>query len=444
MVRRTLALSSTGNHNSGLRSGTERLLGQVAALSPFRASLLVFVLSVVAKLGFIEVFGGGLGTFPTEGSDAVFYDRAARNLLANGVFGYIPGQPTTAMPPGQPYFLAFLYSIGNESMVVAKLGQVVLLSAAVVLVYLIGKNLAGPTIGFVAATLTAIDPAQAYLSGTFLSEPLFIFLMTFAVLLLVLSRNSSSLLWPASAGVFLGLAGLTRNEGWLFALALCLGAAITRGRILSIRKSVVALVASLCLIVPWIYRDYVVTGQFVPVASNGGLNLWSGNNPDFEWRQPVPMSLPVYKVPSGLNELQVDQYYRQAALSWIAANPAQFLVNGVEKVIVLFSFDPLSRRSEMSGLYRLAGLVPYGVLLPFIFVGLASAIQEPRYWLLLWYVVFTTALAFVLFGDSRIRAPIQPYLYLSGVLGVQATWRWLYSRRERRTWDPDQSTVDRL
>jgi hypothetical protein len=156
----------------------------------------------------------------------------------------------------------------------------------------------------------------------------------------------------------------------------------------------------------------------IPVSAEGGLTLWSGNNPEFVWRQPMPMSLPVYRAPRTLRGEEIDRYYRQKAIEWILANPARFVENGIRKVLVLYHFDPLSARAEMSALFQLGGLVPYGLLLPFILLGFVMSAPDRRLWVIYLYIIFTTLLTFVFWGDSRLRAPIQPYLYMFGVLGV--------------------------
>lgn len=388
------------------------------------AILFVGILSFVVKLGYIFVMGGGLAAFPTEGTDAGFYEAGARNLLATGTYGNVPGQATIGMPPGESYFLALLYLVGANSIAFAKLAHVGLLTAAAILTYFTGKELVSSRVGFWAGTLAAVDPSLAYLSGTFLSDALFIFLMVLGIYILSKQHSRETALRFITVGVCLGLAGLTRNQGWLFSIALWLGALVTFGRLVPIRAATVVLIATFAIVAPWTWRNYQVAGEFIPVSLEGGLTLWSGNNPEFFWRQPMPMSGGIYDAPAGLSGPQIDQYYRTRAIEWITSHPADFVLNGFRKVITLYSFDPLSSRPEVAELYRLAGLFPYGIMLPFVFIGLFANLRNPQLALILWYVFFTTLLAVIFFGDSRIRAPIQPYLYLFGVLGIQKVTQW--------------------
>ena len=379
------------------------------------------------------LFDSGLDAFPGEGSDNIFYHTTAVNWLETGVFGDKSGIPTVGMPPGQSAFLALLYGVSGGSFAFARLAQILLLSLVAGLTFLTGKALFGNAMGFAAGLLIAVDPAQAYLAATFLSEPLFIFLMCLGIYFLVRQRVRSHWAWLVGAGICFGLAGLTRNQGWLFAGFLTLAAIVTRGRFISIRRALVVGIFTVLVIAPWTMRNYFVTGEFVPVSSEGGLTLWASNNPEFEWRQPMPMSLEIYRLPDTIQEQEVDAYYRARALEWIRAHPAQFLLNGIRKVIVLYHFDPLSARAEMSALFRLAGLIPYGLTLPFILAAIVTQWRDARLWLFYCYILFTTLLTFVFWGDSRIRAPIQPYLYLFGVLGLRQLIVWWQTRRRDDT-----------
>jgi 4-amino-4-deoxy-L-arabinose transferase-like glycosyltransferase len=407
------------------------LITALGRLDNRRAVALIAGTSLLVKLACVIFVGGGLDSFPAEGSDNAFYYQTSVNWLETGVYGYERGVPTVGMPPGQPAFLALLYVAGGRSIGFAKLAQIMVLTAVAVLAFATANACFGKAIGLCAGLLLAVDPAQAYLSSTFLSEPLFIFLMVLGIYLLVRQCVRPRAVWLVGAGLCFGLAGLTRNQGWLFAIFLLFGSVVSLGQTIRVRDALTVLVVAAAVIAPWTYRNFLVTGAFVPVSVEGGLTLWSGNNPDFEWRQPMPMSLPVYAVPQNLSGEEVDRYYRQRAVAWILANPDGFVVNGFRKVVTLYNFDPMSARADVADRYRLVGLFPYGLLLPFILLGLLKHLTDPDVSVILCYILFTTLVSFVFFGDSRIRAPIQPYLYLFGVLGAQQCAQWWTARRQQ-------------
>jgi 4-amino-4-deoxy-L-arabinose transferase-like glycosyltransferase len=424
---------------SKIKATTDILSKGISALAPIQAILVISAISVLVKLVYIHAFGGGLGTFPEEGTDAGFYNLTARVLWKTGVFGLDPAHPNVGMPPGQSVFMAVLYALSNGSIIIAKLAHVLLLTIVAIITYLTGKQLANGQVGFWAGILIAIDPAQAYLAGTFLSEPLFMCFMALGIYALVKQQSLPSSRWLIGAGVCFALAGLTRNQGWLFAAALWLGAVATLGRLYSIRNATIVLLVTLATIAPWTLRNYAVSGKFIPVSAEGGLTLWSSNNPEFVWRQPMPMSLPIYNRPPDISEAEIDLFYRQQAIEWIINHPIDFAINGVRKVLMLYNFDPSSVRSEKQVAFRLAGLIPYGVILPFILLGLAASLNR-KYIVILWYILFTTLLSIIFFGDSRMRAPIQPFLYIFGAIGVQVCARWCNQSSGNRLKKTDSPT----
>jgi len=47
-----------------------------------------------------------------------------------------------------------------------------------------------------------------------------------------------------------------------------------------ITKGIISFLLTLVLIVPWIIYASSISGRFVPIALNGGMNLWIGNSPN--------------------------------------------------------------------------------------------------------------------------------------------------------------------
>src|SRR5437762_5526844 len=163
-------------------------------LRPAWALTIIVGLSLAVKLAYIALPGGGLAAFPTEGTDALVFDRAAHVLLAGGGYALTPGQPMLQPPPGEAFLLALLYAVSAGSLAFAKLAHVALLTGAAALTYLTGRQLFTPAVGLWAGCCLAVDPAQAYLAGTFLSEPLFITLMMLGIYWLLRANFRFSIL----------------------------------------------------------------------------------------------------------------------------------------------------------------------------------------------------------------------------------------------------------
>src|SRR5260370_25915508 len=111
-----------------IRSLPNRFFEYADRLSTARAVLLLICLSLLIKLAYIQFAAGGLGSFPAEGTDGRVFDQAARVLLADRAYGADPGQAMLQPPPGDAFLLAGLYAVSGQSIVVAKLAHVALLT----------------------------------------------------------------------------------------------------------------------------------------------------------------------------------------------------------------------------------------------------------------------------------------------------------------------------
>ena len=133
-------------------------------LRPAWALTIIVGLSLAVKLAYIALPGGGLAAFPTEGTDALVFDRAAHVLLAGGGYALTPGQPMLQPPPGEAFLLALLYAVSAGSLAFAKLAHVALLTGAAALTYLTGRQLFTPAVGLWAGCcyglhrVTAVKP----------------------------------------------------------------------------------------------------------------------------------------------------------------------------------------------------------------------------------------------------------------------------------------------
>jgi 4-amino-4-deoxy-L-arabinose transferase-like glycosyltransferase len=394
-----------------MKSTLRKIFFIAERLSPGAALALIALVSILARMAYLTILGGGFTSLPPE-PDGLYYLDAARTLSTTGVYGLNADTPLLGPPPGQAAFLAVLLRVFGETVALLKMAHILVSTLTAILAYLIGRALFNRSVGLWTGLLVAIDPAQIYLSGSFLSETLFTCLMLTGLLFLVLERKKPSLWQAALAGLFFGLTGLTRNQGWPFPFLVLAGSLVSRGKLLNWKSASLAVIVTILTILPWTVRNHAVSGEWVMISTNGGLTLWSANNPEFVWRQPMPMSNPIYEAPEGLSATQIDAFYQSKAVEWIRQNPGRFLANGVRKLILLYHFDPLPQREGNTLLFRLAGMFPYALLLPFIFLGVWCEIKNPDAWLPLLMILFFTMLAFVFFGDSRARAPIQPLLYL--------------------------------
>jgi len=285
-------------------------------------------LAGLCLVGFL-LRGACILAFPVEPmNDPSFFHRFAVNLL-NGN-GYGNGDLKAFYPPGMSFLLAGWYGITEPTPFAGKWLNGLVGAATVLLVYAIGRRTVGERAGKWAAVLAAVMPTLVFYSATLGYELIlgFIFLATVYLGLLIRDTKGSGVLPCVLLGLVLGFGSLIKPIClplpmvlivWWWLLGL-------RGRALVYGAVVLAVMA--CVVAPWTLRNYRELGEFVLVSTNGGVVLYSANNPYTDGRESA-VQLP----PGEHDEISRDRLRRKAAQEWIKANPTRFLRLAVNKAL---------------------------------------------------------------------------------------------------------------
>ncbi len=165
---------------------------------------------------------------------------------------------TAAWPPLYPVFLALVRVFAGDSIRAAQLSGVVTGCATVALTGLVGRRIAGPGTGLLAAALAAASPLLIAADGSVMSETLFVAL-ALATLLCALAAGGSRRVWPwVVVGAGAGLAALTRAEGLLLIPFVVLPVALYAFRDAARRALLATAVAGATVVVvvaPWVARN---------------------------------------------------------------------------------------------------------------------------------------------------------------------------------------------
>ena len=173
-------------------------------------------------------------------SDFFYFYEGAQNILAGNAADYFDNWYFSMWPGTIPvcYWYAGIFSLSN-SIFFAKLVNVALMTGSILLVYLLGKRLAGPRPAALAALLYALAPSVIQSTGQLTNQhpALFFFLLG-----LVLLLSGRGLLSSLGAGLFMTLGNSLRNEGIvlyaaIFVLALFLLVDARRDRPLLRRRA---------------------------------------------------------------------------------------------------------------------------------------------------------------------------------------------------------------
>jgi tetratricopeptide (TPR) repeat protein len=354
--------------------------------------------------------------------------------------------------PLYPYFLALVYLLFGHSYLAARLAQFLLGAGSVVLIYLLGRRVFGLAAGTIAGALAALYGTLIYFEGELLIPALFLFLNLLLVLaLLTAARCSRPRRWLLG-GVLLGLAAIARPNVLVFGAVVFLWMAIVLKRKGSSNREVLISTAAyalgaLLVIAPVTVRNAVVGGDFVPIASQGGMNFYIGNHlgsdgvtavlpdaPDDFWggyRQARRRAEET--AGHALRDSQISNYWFSQGLRFWREHPGQALGLTARKLALFWSGAEIANNKDIYFIGRRAPLLgalirpgplylPFGIVAPLALAGMILAWRRrkdqvadhgrgsPGAGLLAVFVFAYLASIIPFFVTARFRLAVVPFL----------------------------------
>jgi tetratricopeptide (TPR) repeat protein len=398
------------------------------------AAMAVFALAAVVRF----VYLAQSGSFPTFGVpivDAGTYDLLARNLISG------KGQVDLFWQPlFYPLWLAAVYKLGGGILAV-KILQMLLGSCTCVMVFLLGARFIGRKGGLLAGIIAAVYMPMVFLEGELLATGWECFwFVTLAYLSLVARQRRSGWLCLL-LGICSILAVLTRANfvvvviawwGWLIWTW-----ARERLGVRAVLLVACGMAGLATLALPIAAWNYKVQGRFSVLPHSGGINMYIGNNPDWErtvmvrpgtqWRELTELPLKEgIKDKAGAN-----RWFYTKVRQYIAVHTGSFIKGLGLKAAQFVSSREIPRNVDIYLYRQWSGLLaagvwkvgpfgfPFGVLLPLAAVGAwrwRSSIPWP-----VWMAAASYAASIiVVFVASRYRMPVLPVLCISAAGGAMA------------------------
>lgn len=390
-------------------------------------------------------------TFATPIVDALTYDGLARDLVS--------GQPMTSdffwQPAFYPWFLAFLYWLGSGSILFVKIVQAVLGAVTAGLTFRIGERIFGRGVGTLAGLMTAVYIPLVFFELELLAAGWAAFWMAAMVLVLIKIREKPSFGYCCLFGLIGTLAVITRPVFLLLFGVACLWLVIVWGRArISLSKMApraLGLVLGFLVIASpvWIV-SHRVTGKASLLPYSGGINLYIGNNPEYEETITVRPGLAWRELTSAparqgiVTDQEMQRFFLDKTRQYAVNEPVHFGLGLMTKTAQFVSAREMPRNTDIY-LFRkwswmLSLLVwkiggfgfPFGVLLPLVVVGLVVSRRRPTgpLWL---PVVFYPLSVIAVFVAARYRVPLVPVMCVwasAGLWGLremvqQRQWNWL-------------------
>ncbi len=388
----------------------------------------ILLVTVLGRVAFILLFDHTL-SLQTSG-----YDTYAVNLIeGRGYTRFDDRSGDSDLPPLYPFFLAGVYEVLGRDPIAVAVVQIGLDALTVLLLFWIGRRVAGEAVGLLAAAFYGAYPYLLYQNLTLNDTGVFIFLLAAGIAAAYKARDTRNWRWAAALGVAFGLGALTKT---LIVLVLPL-LALWWWHALGLRRAVILGAASgiaLALVIaPWAVRNTRLHGELVLISTNGGSNLHQGNNPcvadylargwDAQWVRCIELA------PPELSETEADRWHREQALTYLRENPGEWPRLFWTKLWVLWSpvimpydlppdpylVDDAVLQFESTA-FQVARVVHVLYFTPLLILGLAGLIlgwRDRREIAPLVAVFAAITIAYLIFHPStRYRSPADPFVFV--------------------------------
>ncbi len=371
--------------------------------------------------------------------DALYYSLQSY-LISLGHFFQVPPfavGPDAAHPPLTALVLtpaSYLFGVPADALP-QRLTMVVLGTVVVLMVGLLGRRIAGPRAGIVAAALAAVYPNFWIPNGIVMSETLSMLVM--ALILLALYRLLSAPTWgnAALAGVACGIEMLVRAELVLLVPFLLVPAALACRRVSGRARlglAAVAVAAACLTVAPWVGRNLAAFHDATYLSTGDGPVLLGANCPSTYYGPGIGLwSLGCSRhVPTGSDQSVTSARQVHAAEAYIKKHIRRLPLVAVVRAARLWDFYApvqMARLDVNEGRpvpASIAGLVTYYCLLPLAALGVVVLRRRRRVqWPLLVPAAVLTLVAAVDYGIVRFRAPFEVSLVVLAAVAVDAVWR---------------------
>ena len=421
----------------------------------FKALALILLIGGALRIALWMWFQGE----PLHVWDERDYNQIATNLVKHGEFSFEPGAPISLRPPLYPFLVAGVYAMcGVENFQAVRLLNGLLGLMTVVVLYGLGVRVASRKTAIWLAGLCCFYPSLLIESNLLLTETLFTLLLCSVCYTLVLFYQEGRIAYLVLAGVFLGLAALTRSVVWMSPPFLA-GFVVLTWKATWPRRIAAALTllaAFAATLAPWSIRNSRLQGTFVAVDVMGGRNFMMGNyqhtplyrswdaisiSGDKSWAFEIEANYPYEQRDT---QGKVDRLALRQGLKFVRENPWLTLKRDIIK---FFDFWGLERELVAGAAQGYWGELPKSaiVILAALILGCYAAVMalgifgmclspladRRLHWLFILVIAYICGMHTLVFAHSRYHLPIMPLVMVFAALTIvnaRAIWQ------KRRSW----------
>jgi hypothetical protein len=427
----------------------ERLLKAATSLA------LILLVALGARLGFAwdqerKIPREALATAPFEQETGSIAHSLAIGEGFSNPFLRETG-PTAWLTPVYPLLVAATFKIFGiftiPSFFFLVFVNSIFSTAACAPLFYVGKRVGGVAVGSAAAWLWALFPNAIMIPFEWIWDTSLAALLGAALLWATLEVVESDRLrdW-CGYGLLWGLALMTNPSLGLLLLPLLAWAAyrVRKSHSLpptrALAKPALAFAVALLCCVPWTIRNYAVFHRFVPLRSNFPLELYIGNNENYDGNRPR-WPPPITK------ERETVRYFRMGETAFMdeeMRKAMKFILSHPRKEVTLFGDRFVAFwvgvPNPVDAFVTADSLLPRVLLLCAVVSGVGALLgfvvlllrRSPYIVPLAAYPVLFPFLYYITHTSLRYRHPIDPVVLLLTAIAVHAFLRFLPERRRSK------------
>jgi len=412
-------------------------------------AIAIFAVALALRIIYFLQIRSNYPGWDTPTIDPLYHDLWAKQIASGDLLGSGP----FFRAPFYAYLLGAIYAVFGPSLTAAKIIQHILGAFSCSLIFILADRYFGRKIAVISGLIASIYWVFIYFEDELLLDSLLVmFSLILIFILLRIYENPRRKLFFA-AGITLGIAAITRPN--FLAMLPVIAVWVLYALKSRLREKIIWLLilaaGSALIILPVTVRNIAVGGDFVLIASQGGINFYIGNNehatgatavmPEFgpTWQYADCEYLAKYetgRLGDKMKQSEVSDFYYKKALSYIFNDPIHWAGLMFKKLSFFWNSYEISNNQN---LYFFRKFAPITIILPPLFpmiaplslVGLWIVVSKGRqYHIITWFVIAYMATVVAFFVNGRFRLPVLPFLI---ILSVYACFQVISYIRLKKT-----------
>lgn len=376
--------------------------------------------------------------------DPLYHDVWAQNIAG----GNWIGGKVFFRAPFYAYFLAIVYKIFGHSYIIPRVLQHLIGSFSCVLVYFLARKLFNRRVAIVSGFIAATYGMLIYFEGELLLDSFLILFDLLLILFLLKARENPKFSTWFLCGIILGFSAITRPNVLVFVPIVWLWIFLVFRKKRTFKSvltySASFLLGGILIISPVTLRNLFAGGDFVLIASQGGINFLIGNNKNADgmsailykedWQYRDFEHMAEKEAGKNLRPSEVSRFYYKKGINFLSGNPKKAFRLWTKKLCIFWNKFEVSNNQNVYFSRRYSSLsrvLPLGFwfIAPLALTGVTLSLRNRRRRLLPVLFIFSYMFTVIMFFvTSRFRLPVIPFLIIFSSFCLYELWERLRSR----------------